>query len=363
MTPPFIKNTALLLPPVRRLYERYQRSEADRAALEGERDGLRATLSYLQDNLGKLRSELDRVTATAAAKAEEAGAAVAPRIGRADHWAYLKQRNQLLEVDFPIIPRVRYGHGLPPHPLILQRLEASKDRCGATIRQMLPLLEPMRTIPPHPVADQSEPNWQNLAFPALDAMALYGLVALRRPARFLEIGSGFSTKFARRAIKDHNLPTRVISIDPEPRAEVDAICDEVIRKPLEDVDSSYFEQFGADDLIFYDGSHRAFQNSDVTVFFVEVLPCLKPGAMFGIHDTFLPDDYPPAWLEWYFNEQYMLACWLLAGDKLQIEFAAHYIARVEELRMMFQPFWTEPNLVGANHSGGSFFATIQDSER
>ena len=40
--------------------------------------------------------------------------------------------------------------------------------------------------------------------------------------QMLEIGSGNSTKFARRAIRDHRLCTRITSIDPHPRAEIDA---------------------------------------------------------------------------------------------------------------------------------------------
>ena len=53
---------------------------------------------------------------------------------------------------------------------------------------------------------------------------------MRRPRRFIEIGSGNSTKFARRAIRDHWLNTSIVSIDPFPRSEIDAICDEVVRR-------------------------------------------------------------------------------------------------------------------------------------
>ena len=132
----------------------------------------------------------------------------------------------------------------------------------------------------------------------------------------------------------------------------------MIRTPLEDVDISFFERLEPDVLIFFDGSHRAFQNSDVTVFFTEIVPRLRPGTMFGIHDVFLPDDYPAAWLDWYFSEQYMLACWLHAGDKLCIEFPAHFIGKVPELHSLLAPMWHAPNLRGAYHYGGAFFATV-----
>ena len=53
----------------------------------------------------------------------------------------------------------------------------------------------------------------------------------------------------------------------------------------------------------------------------------------GIHDVFLPDDYP-WWLadRWY-SEQYLLAAWLLgAGESAEVVFAAHFAATDEELR-------------------------------
>ena len=59
------------------------------------------------------------------------------------------------------------------------------------------------------------------------------------PATFLEVGSGNSTKFARRAIEDHGLRTRIVSIDPEPWAEIDGLCDEVLRAPAEEVDLAF----------------------------------------------------------------------------------------------------------------------------
>ena len=46
---------------------------------------------------------------------------------------------------------------------------------------------------------------------------------------------------------DQELDTRIISIDPAPRAEVDAQCDEVLRMPLEDVPMDFFDTVTAED--------------------------------------------------------------------------------------------------------------------
>ncbi|WP_126115342.1 MULTISPECIES: class I SAM-dependent methyltransferase [unclassified Bosea (in: a-proteobacteria)] len=355
------RGTARLFPPLRRLHDFALQAEAGRMAARREADKLAAQLSALRTQLSpeqlaaagiddEVRPALGALTSRPELSAEE--------INRNAHWLYLKNRRQLIELDFPVTPKVRHGHGQPPEALMLARLTACSDHFASQMRMILPLLEPMLTIPSDPIADASEPNWVNPAFPALDAMALYGMIALHKPERLIEIGSGFSTKFARRAIRDHRLDTQLISIDPEPRAEIDDICDEVIRAPLEEVPISFFETLTSKDMVFFDGSHRSFQNSDVTVFFNEILPRLKSGTVFGIHDIFLPDDYPPAWLEWYFNEQYLLASWLLAGDKLKPDFAAYFIGETPDLHAIFASMWSHPNLVGANHNGGAFFSTI-----
>ena len=40
----------------------------------------------------------------------------------------------------------------------------------------------------------------------------------------MQIGSGNSTKIARKAINDQKLKTKITSIDPHPRIEIDLIC-------------------------------------------------------------------------------------------------------------------------------------------
>jgi hypothetical protein len=65
-------------------------------------------------------------------------------------------------------------------------------------------------------------------------LSTVGIVTKLNPKRYIEVGSGNSTKYVRRAISDHGLRTKIISIDPHPRAVIDTICDEVIRERLED---------------------------------------------------------------------------------------------------------------------------------
>jgi predicted O-methyltransferase YrrM len=166
---------------------------------------------------------------------------------------------------------------------------------------------------PRAEGDVSHPFWVNDWFPPFDGAALYGLIAERSPRRYIEVGSGISTRFARKAISDLNLQTRIVSIDPHPRTVIDALCDEVVRSRMEEVPREFWEGIGPDDLLFIDNSHCSFPNSDVTVFFVEVMPTLRAGTIWGMHDIFLPWDYPEEWRDRFYNEQYLLLSYLLGG--------------------------------------------------
>ena len=89
---------------------------------------------------------------------------------------------------------------------------------------------------------------------------------------YMEIGSGNSTMFAKAAILASGKNTRIVSIDPFPRTDIDTLCDDVKREPLEDLDISYFNQLVPGDTLFVDISHRSFMNSDVTTIMLDVLP-------------------------------------------------------------------------------------------
>jgi predicted O-methyltransferase YrrM len=218
----------------------------------------------------------------------------------------------------------------------------------------------LATIPVHQPADPWEPYWLNGWLPALDGIALYGLIALHRPRRYVEIGSGNSTKFARRAIRDHRLATLITSIDPRPRAEVDALCEQVVRLPLEETKLDFLDDLEPGDFVFFDGSHRCLMNSDVTVFFLEVLPRLKPGTLVQIHDVTLPYDYPPDWANRAYSEQYLLAVYLLArAGNVRVVFPAAYISDDPELSRTLEVIWADPRFAGAERHGGSFWFETQ----
>jgi hypothetical protein len=262
-----------------------------------------------------------------------------------------------IELEYPVHPRprsLRYGRA---GERLMARLAASVPAATALIQQISGFHERFAAIPLQArEGDASGPSWVNGWFPGFDAVMLYGLLALRNPRWFVEVGSGNSTRFARRAIRDHDLRTKIISIDPCPRAEIDAICDRVVREPLENVDLAGLAQLTPEDVLFVDSSHRSFQNSDVTVFFSDILPALPSGLVYGLHDIYLPDDYPPAWAERFYSEQYLLAAYLAGGaDGDEILAPLAYLYHDTKLTSAFARTFDQIGLEPGLRYGNSFW--------
>jgi hypothetical protein len=200
-----------------------------------------------------------------------------------------------------------------------------------------------------------EPGWMGGPINPLDTALLYYFVTQYKPNTYLEIGSGVTTLFAARAKRDHQLPTQIVSIDPSPRTWVDPVCDEILRQPFETTDLSVFERLVPGDIVFMDGSHRTFMNSDVTVFMLDVIPRLKAGVLIHFHDIFLPYDYPQMFLKWYWSEQYMLAAYLIgAAEKVDVLMPSRFVSDFDELKVIVAPMlrrWQgpqEPWLMGGS---------------
>ncbi len=177
--------------------------------------------------------------------------------------------------------------------------------------------------------------------------------------RYIEVGSGNSTKVAAKCIKDHGLATKITSNDPQPRVEMDDLADEVIRWPFEKMDISLLSQLEANDILFIDNSHRVLPNSDAMVFFLEILPSLAPGVIVHIHDIYLPYDYPQFMCDRFYSEQYLLAAFVLANPDKYIPLLPNYfISEDEKLSQILAPLWQHPNLKGVEQHGGSFWLKI-----
>ncbi len=259
-------------------------------------------------------------------------------------------------VDYKYRSIVRYGEGRPAHPELTALMEGGRDRYAALIDEIGETIADYDDIPVFGTYEMRQPLWLNGWFPPLDGMVLTQMLKRGNPARFIEIGSGISTKFAKRAVETYGLRTHMTSIDPQPRNQIDEMVDVVIRSPLEDCDLSIFDALEAGDILFLDSSHRSFQGSDVTVFFMEILPRVKPGVIVHVHDIYLPYDYISGHLSRLWNEQYLLATALLFGpDRFEILFPCWFAHQDPALREHANARLRPGKMADLNLYGASFW--------
>lgn len=274
----------------------------------------------------------------------------------------LLPKYQKLILDYKVDMKPRYGYGLPPHPMLYDLVNKNRNMYGHLISEMLRFAPVFHNIKSSEnEMDDNQPAWNNNFLPGLDIVALYTLMAHFNPKNYIEIGSGNSTKVARKSITDNKLNTKIISIDPFPRANIDHLADEVIRKPLENIADPGFiiDKLNAGDILFIDNSHRSLPNSDATVCFLEILPYLRKGVVVHIHDIYIPNDYPQFMCDRFYSEQYVLAAFLLANpEKYNTIFPGIFVSEDKLLSAMLQPIWNHENTNTPEKHGGSYWLQI-----
>jgi hypothetical protein len=265
------------------------------------------------------------------------------------------QQKRLILTDYAYDPHERPLAVAASGRLLTERFELEEPHYADTLRGIAKHIDSLASIP-REASQPLAPLWNNPWFPPFDGASLYGLIAENHPGRYIEVGSGISTRFARQAICDLGLETRIISIDPHPHNAIEGLCDEIIVSRMEDMPSSFWEGLSANDMMFVDISHRSFPGSDVTVFFAEVMPALAAGSLFGIHDIFLPYDYPEVWKERFYNEQYLLMTYLLGGGgRDSIVLPVHWATGRPGLRNILAPLWEHQELFSDLNIGGGCF--------
>lgn len=190
------------------------------------------------------------------------------------------------------------------------------------------------------------PRWAQDWFPGLDGAAAYALVRAGRPRRIVEVGSGHSTRFMARAVRDGGFDCRIVCIDPQPRAKLDGLPVEWRRGALREVGLDVFAALEPGDVAFFDSSHVLMPGSDVDDALARVLPKLPSGALAHFHDVFLPDPYPAEWAWRGYNEQSALAA-LLIGGGWEIVWASRYVRTQLSARLAAGPLGALPVPAGA----------------
>lgn len=248
------------------------------------------------------------------------------------------QLGVFVPLDHPDVVRCRPQSYL--YKRVAQRIEQDRSSIDAWIREAALYFRAAEwgEVPDN-AQDETTPYWMNGFFSGADARALVAMLRIYQPRRYVEIGSGNSTKFARWAIKKWSLRTRITSIDSAPRAVIRHVADEVIEKSLLDVSPEFFDSLDAGDVLFHDGSHLVFNGTDTVALFLEVLPRIKPGVIFHIHDISLPWEYISAFDNRGYNEQYMLASLLLFSSSWEVLAPLTYLHHRNELDVGGTSFW------------------------
>ena len=272
----------------------------------------------------------------------------------------LSPKYQRLFLEYPVQFKPQYSKE-HPHPLLYEIINHNRDEYAVMLREAADNREVFINIKkdnePH---QPTEPTYNNGYLPGLDTVGIYTILKHFTPSTYVEIGSGFSTKVAAKAVRDNHLSTRIVSIDPQPRAEIDQLADTVIREPFENINYDFLFEMKENDILFVDNSHRILPNSDATTFLMNVLPYLPTGVIVHLHDIYLPYDYPQFMCDRFYSEQYGLAAFLMANPKRYHPILPNFfISEDETPRSITDPIFDHPNLRGrVERHGGSFWIQI-----
>ena len=234
--------------------------------------------------------------------------------------AELSEANRLRELEsrgyfnravFPVLPQFSACDPLP----IFEQIERDKPAFSQVVNAREPSNFPLR----------------NDYCTTPDAEVLYAVVQLYRPARIVEVGSGYSTQLFRLAIQATGLDIRLTSVDPSPRQEVSRYCDLLIRERVEQLENpKVFHDLRANDILFIDSSHEIKTGNDLLHIMFTILPGLASGALIHFHDIFLPYEYPREWIvenRWNWTEQYLVQAFLTGNSGLEVLWPGYYLQR------------------------------------
>ena len=178
-----------------------------------------------------------------------------------------------------------------------------------------------------PPAPDARFSVTNPSYGHYDAVLLACMILRFKPARIIEVGSGFSSvlmmdlneRFFDGAI-------RLTMIEPHPETLFRNMRREdkgrvrVIEHKVQDAPLSLYGELEANDILFIDSSHVSKIGSDVNHLFFEVLPLLKPGVLVHIHDITGNLEYPPEWFRegrvW--SELYLLRAFLMFNSSFEV---------------------------------------------
>jgi predicted O-methyltransferase YrrM len=243
-----------------------------------------------------------------------------------------------------VVPPGHYHSPIPSIDEVPDSLFTSgADLPGIDFRvdEQLALARQLATyLPDMPFAEHSVDGLRyrlsNPFFSHRDGMVYHLLLRHWRPARIIEVGSGFSTALALdTAERFPDVSPLITAIDPNPERLKSLVRPtdrlEIIEARVQDVDTALFDTLGPGDILFIDSSHVAKVGSDVNKLFLEVLPRLAKGVRVHVHDMFYPD-YPRAFVHggMHWNEAYLVRALLIGNANLRVIWWNGYLAATRQ---------------------------------
>jgi predicted O-methyltransferase YrrM len=327
------------LPPLRRLLE-------DRARLAGEVHELRGEVEVRDREIQELRADVGTLEAATE-----------------DHRRQLHGQQVELEQLRRRAGLYPPGHFHSPVPDLeevrardAEIFDRPAELAGIDLRDdaQLALVEELRRY----AADQpfgAEPrdglryHYDNDYFGWGDGLVLFCMLRHLRPARVVEVGSGFSSALMLDTAERFLDPApELVLIEPNPErlqgllrgGDTDRVA--LLDQPVQAVDRAVFDRLAPGDILFIDSSHVTKIGSDVNLLLLEVVPRLRPGVHVHVHDIVWPFEYARKWVyqgrAW--NEAYLLRALLVGNPRLRITFWSSQLAACHQERVAAAlPLW------------------------
>lgn len=173
----------------------------------------------------------------------------------------------------------------------------------------------------------------NIMYGPGDADFLYQFIRHTKPKKVIEIGSGNSTRIARKALERNkvhdNIQSVHVCIEPYEQYWLEQLEEIiVVREKIENTKFDWHEELSSGDLLFIDSSHIIRPQGDVLQEYLNILPRLKSGVYVHIHDIFTPKDYPSRWLideSKFWNEQYLVEALISNSNRYEVIAALNFL--------------------------------------
>ncbi|MEN5063558.1 class I SAM-dependent methyltransferase [Achromobacter aegrifaciens] len=254
-------------------------------------------------------------------------------------WQSVETRKALEDAGVSIVPSNFYS-STPS----LEDLDQTFEQHGAPylagfdarvlhreLQELMPYAEGFE-VPVEGHENSGEFYWENGQFSYSDAVSYYSYIRKQRPGKVVEIGSGFSSLVALKALHENGSGS-LLCIEPYPREFLVDLASkgalDLKRVKAQSVlELNSVLQDG--DILFIDSTHTVKIGSDCLHIYLRLLPTIRRKILVHVHDIFLPFGMPVEWakkLHVYWTEQYLLQAFLLDNPKVKIKFGSYFHER------------------------------------